>query len=192
MAKTRSQTNKNKPSASAEKKSVASNNAKPVAKPRSKPGPKPKSVRFSFSGDTETEINKRETAHVDRKSRSTRRDNSFGRGDHHRSPSPRRSYDGRDFGFPYGVPSPVGVPGLGYGHSFDWRYSLPPYGFFNYPNIPVGFDPNLHGRGQVFNYRKQGKRRHESDSSSDGEITGSQQPIVMPAKRIARSKSCKL
>lgn len=176
MVDTRSKSNKSKPD--------ASNKAKDAPKSQPKPRSKPKAVRFSFSGETKTNASKRETKNVGHQSRSTRRDSSHGRGSR-RSPSPRHSFNRRDFGFPYGVQS--------YGPSFDWRLPISPYGYYNYPNLnPVGFDPNQHHRGKVSGHYKR-RRETSSDSSrspTDDEWGGLfQSPNIMPAKRTTRAKS---
>lgn len=173
MVNTRSQSNKAKPAASKSK---------------------PKAIQFS----TDTEVKqkraiKRESENVGQSSSTNRgrgrgRGGSRGRGSRHRSPSPPHNFDRRgspspyrtfdDCQYPYGVRDyPYGGQG---GIGFDWRYNMPPFGYFNYLN-PVGFGPHQHQPGS---YYMQGKRGHES-SSSDGESND----FVMPAKRIARTKS---
>lgn len=207
---TRSRSNKTKPAASGQAASNKTNSAAPKkanspAPKKAKPGPKPKKVRFA--SETKTNTSKRETKNAERQSRSTHRITQHGRGNHS-SPSPQRTFDRPNFGFPYGAQSP------GIGHGFDWRYPIPPFGYYNYPNFnnPIGFGPqrpNIDWFASTpptdyYSRSAKGKRRREpssdsSTASTDGVLNDDDvglpvvtPPVVeRPAKRIARSKSCK-
>lgn len=192
MVNTRSRSKKTKPSASNKGKPAASNKGKRAASDKAKPEPKPKAIRFA----ADTKTSKRETKNAGHQSRDTHRDTQRGRSSR-RSPSPRRSFDRRDFDFSYGVQS----PGLGHGPPFEWRYPVSPFGFFNYPNYPAGFGPHQHHLGNVSSYSHsaKGKRHREPSSDSESSSINTDQstdsdvelPAFVPSKRIARSKSCK-
>lgn len=185
MYNTRSRANKAKSSASEKPKPGATKKAKSVATNKAKAGSKQKAIRFSV----EPKTNKRESA--GHQSRSTHRNKRSSRGTR-RSSSPRR-----DFDFPYGV------PGLGNRGGFDFGIPMSPFSFYNYPSFgPVGFGQQHHGNvSSYYSHLAKGKRRREpstdtsepshDNESDDDESDEFDEPVVMPAKRIVRSKSCK-
>lgn len=192
MVNTRSQTPKRNAS---NRKSASPKPVKTEPKP-TKSQPKQKSVRFL--GETKEKSSKRVTKTV-HQSRSNCRDTQRGRGNRRspssrRSPSPRRSFGLPDYGFPYGVQSPV----LGLGHGFGAPYSMPPFGYLNYANYnPFGLGPQqqYHANWAAStppygHHQHSGKRRRES--SDDDDTNNLVSPMQNPAKRIARVKSCKL
>lgn len=176
MAKTRSQTNTPKPvvtpTVSKKEKTGASNKAK--AKPT------PKTVRFS--DDFKSKTSKSDMKSASHRSRSIHRNTSRRNSRHSPPRSPSRSPSrspprslSRNFDFPYGY---------GYGQSLNspFGYPIPPFGY--YPNFsPVGFGPYSQYDHQSSIHQKR-SRQPSSDNDDDFE------KLAVPAKRLARSKSC--